>query len=37
VVRPIAIEVHDTGVEPKAFPTWADWRPTWKGKWEASV
>ena len=37
VVRPIAIEVHDTGVEPKAFPTWANWRPTWKGKWEASV
>jgi hypothetical protein len=33
-VRPIGIEVYETGIPPKASPKWTDWRPTWKGKWE---
>lgn len=33
VMRSLAVEVHDTGIEPRAFPQWTDWRPTWKGKW----
>ena len=33
VVRPLGIEIYDTGVEPRSFPAWTDWRPTWKGKW----
>jgi uncharacterized protein YcgI (DUF1989 family) len=32
-VRPLGIEIFDTGVEPRAFPTWTDWRPTWRGQW----
>jgi len=33
VVLPLAIEVYATGIEPKEFPQWTDWRPTWRGKW----
>ncbi|MCH7997282.1 MAG: urea carboxylase-associated family protein [Chloroflexi bacterium] len=33
LVRPLAIEIYDTGVQPRDFPRWADWRPAWKGKW----
>jgi len=33
VVRPMGIEVYETGIEPKAFPEWTNWRLTWKGKW----
>ncbi len=33
VVRPIAIEIYDTGTTPPEFPKWTDWRLTWKGKW----
>jgi len=34
IVRPLAIEIYDSGVEPREFPAWTDWRQTWKGKWE---
>ncbi|MBI4328313.1 MAG: urea carboxylase-associated family protein [Chloroflexi bacterium] len=33
VVRPIGVEIYDTGIEPKESPRWADWRPTWRGRW----
>lgn len=33
VVRPVRVGVYDTGIEPKAFPAWADWRPRWTGRW----
>jgi uncharacterized protein YcgI (DUF1989 family) len=36
VVRPLGIEIYETGVEPKEFPKWTDWRPAWKGKWVPS-
>ncbi len=32
-VRPLRIEIFDTGFEPKNFPLCSDWRPAWKGKW----
>jgi uncharacterized protein YcgI (DUF1989 family) len=32
----IGIEIYDTGIEPKDFPKWTDWRPNWKGKWYPS-
>jgi uncharacterized protein YcgI (DUF1989 family) len=37
LVRPLGIEVYETGIEPKAFPAWTDWRPAWTGKWVAPV
>jgi uncharacterized protein YcgI (DUF1989 family) len=33
VGHPLGVEVYVTGIQPKEFPTWTDWRPTWKGKW----
>jgi uncharacterized protein YcgI (DUF1989 family) len=36
VVRPLRIEVYETGVPPRAFPVWTDWRPSWRGKWMPS-
>ncbi len=33
LVRPLAIEIYDTGVQPREFPRWTDWRPAWTGKW----
>lgn len=33
LVRSLEIEVHDTGIEPKAFPKRTDWRSMWKGRW----
>ena len=33
---PIAVEIYETGIEPKEFKKWTDWRPNWKGSWEAS-
>jgi len=33
VVRPIKIQVYETGIPPKEFPKWTDWRLTWKGRW----
>jgi uncharacterized protein YcgI (DUF1989 family) len=32
-VRPLRIEVYDSGVEPTKSPTWTDWRPRWTGRW----
>jgi len=26
VVRPLAVETYDTGIEPRAFPAWTNWR-----------
>ena len=34
VHRPLGIAVYDTGIEPKPFPGWTDWRKTWAGRWE---
>jgi hypothetical protein len=33
VVRPLRIEIYDTGIQPKPFPMWSDWRRTWTGGW----
>ena len=33
-VKPLAVEVYDTGIAPQEPPTWTDWRPAWKGQWE---
>jgi uncharacterized protein len=33
IVRPLGIEIYDTGVQPQSFPAWTDWRPTWTGQW----
>lgn len=30
---PLGVEIFDTGIEPKEFPKWTDWRPTWTGEW----
>jgi hypothetical protein len=32
-LRPLGIEIYETGFEPPEFPRWTDWRPTWQGKW----
>jgi uncharacterized protein YcgI (DUF1989 family) len=32
-LRPLGIEMYETGVIPRAFPRWTDWRPEWTGKW----
>jgi uncharacterized protein YcgI (DUF1989 family) len=34
LVRPLRVEIYETGVAPKPYPVWKDWRPTWKGNWE---
>jgi uncharacterized protein YcgI (DUF1989 family) len=34
VVRPLTIEIYDTGTEPPAFPAWFDWRASWTGAWK---
>ena len=31
--HPMGVEVYETGIEPREFPMWTDWRPGWKGKW----
>jgi uncharacterized protein YcgI (DUF1989 family) len=36
MVRPIGIEIYDTGTVPPEFPKWTDWRPGWKGHWVPS-
>ena len=33
IVHPLRIEVYEMGIQPKEFPKWTDWRPTWTGKW----
>ena len=32
-VRPLGIEIYETGVTPKEYPCWTDWRPEWRGRW----
>jgi uncharacterized protein len=32
-LRPLRVELYDTGVVPKAYPRWRDWRPSWRGHW----
>jgi uncharacterized protein len=32
-VRPLRVEIYDTGIAPKSFPAWTDWRPAWTGRW----
>jgi uncharacterized protein YcgI (DUF1989 family) len=32
-VRPVRVEVYRTGIPPKPYPQWRDWRPTWRGHW----
>jgi len=34
-LRPLRVQVHETGIEPRQFAIWTDWKPTWKGKWVA--
>ncbi len=34
-VRPLRVEVYETGIQPKEFRRRSDWRQTWKGRWEA--
>ena len=36
LLNPIGIEIYDSGITPKEFPAWTDWRPTWQGKWMQS-
>jgi uncharacterized protein YcgI (DUF1989 family) len=33
LLRPLGIAIFDTGIEPRPFPRWTDWRPTWSGRW----
>jgi uncharacterized protein YcgI (DUF1989 family) len=35
VHRPLEVEIYDTGIAPMDFPRWTDWRPGWKGRWQA--
>jgi uncharacterized protein YcgI (DUF1989 family) len=32
IVRPLEVEIYDTYVEPKPFPKWSDWRPSFHNK-----
>lgn len=32
VVRPLEIEIYNTGIEPLPFPKWSDWRPSFRNK-----
>lgn len=35
-LRPLRIEIYDTGIEPREFRAmWTDWKPSWKGRWVA--
>ena len=36
-LRPIRVEILDTGIEPRAFPERYNWRPRWHGQWDASL
>lgn len=36
VLHPLGVEIYTTGVTPKDFPRWTDWRPGWTGKWVPS-
>jgi uncharacterized protein YcgI (DUF1989 family) len=30
---PLGIQTYDTGIAPKEYSGWTDWRPEWRGKW----
>lgn len=32
-LHPVLIEVCDTGIQPREFPGWTNWRQTWNGRW----
>lgn len=34
VVSPLRVEIYDTGIKPKEFPRWNDWRRSWRGFWK---
>lgn len=36
-VRPVGVEILDTGIEPREFPKRYDWRPHWRGSWEPGM
>ena len=31
-LRPLGVEIYDTSVEPRPFPKWSDWRPSFQSK-----
>ncbi len=31
--HPLGVEVYESGIQPREFPKWTDWRPNWTGKW----
>lgn len=31
--KPIKVEIYDTGIAPQEFPSWYDWRKSWRGEW----
>ena len=37
IVRPLAVEILDTGIDPREFPKRYDWRPQWGGRWEPGL
>jgi hypothetical protein len=36
-VKPIGIEIYDTGAVPPEFPAWHNWRQDWTGSWKPSA
>ena len=33
-LNPLGVEIYATGVTPREFPRWTDWRAGWTGKWD---
>ena len=33
LVKPLRLEIFETGLTPRDFPHWTDWRPGWRGSW----
>ena len=36
-LRPVGVEILDTGIEPREFPKRYDWRPHWQGQWNPDL
>ena len=36
-VRPVGVEILDTGIGPREFPKRYDWRPHWQGQWNPDL
>ena len=36
-LRPVGVEIIDTGIEPREFPKRYNWRPRWQGCWDPSL